>query len=76
MTNSHIFTVWSDEFRAIHEAGGLFNLIMHPQVIGRPSRLVLLRDFIRFAQGFPGVWFCTCRQAADAFLSQIAPEQA
>jgi peptidoglycan/xylan/chitin deacetylase (PgdA/CDA1 family) len=73
MTNDHILTVWADEFRAIHAAGGLFNLIMHPQVIGRPSRLLLLRDFIRFVQGFPGVWFCTCRQAAEAFLRQGQP---
>ena len=40
---------------------------MHPQVIGRPSRLDLLRDFINFAQGFPDVWFCTCREASEAF---------
>jgi peptidoglycan-N-acetylglucosamine deacetylase len=46
--------------------------VMHPQVIGRPSRLDLLRDFITFAQGFPDVWFCTCREAAEAFASRRA----
>jgi peptidoglycan/xylan/chitin deacetylase (PgdA/CDA1 family) len=70
MTNDHIFSIWSDEFRAIHRAGGLFNLVMHPQVIGRPSRLDLLQRMIRFIQGFPGVWFCTCADAAAAFAAQ------
>jgi peptidoglycan/xylan/chitin deacetylase (PgdA/CDA1 family) len=70
MTNDHIFNVWADEFRAIYRFGGLFNLVMHPQVTGRPSRLDLLSRFIEFVQGFPDVWFCTCRQAADAFIAQ------
>ena len=55
---------------AIHRAGGLFNLVMHPQVIGRPSRLDLLRRMIRFIQEFQGVWFCTCAEAAAAFAAQ------
>ncbi|MBI3708738.1 MAG: polysaccharide deacetylase [Proteobacteria bacterium] len=70
MTNEHILTVWSDEFRAIYKAGGLFDLVMHPQVIGRPSRLQLLRDFIAFAQSFPNVWFATCRDVAKTFAAQ------
>src|SRR3546814_18039422 len=43
-TNEHILQVWKDEFDAIREWGGVFNLVMHPQVIGRPSRLKLLRS--------------------------------
>jgi peptidoglycan-N-acetylglucosamine deacetylase len=30
---------------------------MHPQVIGRPSRLDLLKAFIDYARSFPGVTF-------------------
>jgi peptidoglycan/xylan/chitin deacetylase (PgdA/CDA1 family) len=70
MTNEHVLTIWKDEFQAIYKAGGLFDLVMHPQVIGRPSRLQLLRDFIAHAQTYPGVWFCTGRQAAEAFAAQ------
>jgi peptidoglycan/xylan/chitin deacetylase (PgdA/CDA1 family) len=69
-TNQHILTIWQDEFRAIYQAGGLFDLVMHPQATGRPSRLQLLRDMIAFIQGFPKVWFCTCRDAAQAFVKQ------
>jgi len=67
MTNDHIFTVWADEFDAIYQAGGLFDLVMHPQVIGRPSRLVLLRRMIEHIQKFPGVAFLTGHQANRAF---------
>jgi len=67
MTNDHVLTIWRDEFDEIYESGGLFNLVMHPQVIGRPSRLRLLRSMIRYIQGKPDIWFCTCREAAEAF---------
>ena len=43
---------------------------MHPQGIGRPARIRLLRDFIAFVRGFEGVWFATCEQVARAFLDQ------
>lgn len=69
-TNEHVLTIWRDEFRAIYDAGGLFDLVMHPQVIGRPSRLQLLRDFITLAQAHDDVWFCTGREAAEAFQAQ------
>lgn len=73
MTNDHIFAIWRDEFDAIRAAGGLFNLTMHPQVTGRPSRLLLLRRMIEYAQQFPDVWFATCRAAAEAFVAQVGP---
>ncbi len=72
MTNDHIFQVWRDEFDAIRTAGGLFNLVMHPQVTGRPSRLVLLRRMIDYISQFSDVWFATCSQAARAFVAQAA----
>ena len=72
MTNEHVFSIWSAEFRAIHRSGGLFNLVMHPQFTGRPSRLDLLRQMIGFIQGFPDVWFCRGSEAATAYVAQAA----
>jgi peptidoglycan-N-acetylglucosamine deacetylase len=72
MTNSHILEIWQDEFKSIYKAGGFFDLVMHPQAIGRPSRLELLRAFIAFAQTYPDVWFCTAKDAAKAFIEQAA----
>lgn len=69
-TNEHIFTIWKDEFDAHREWGALFNLVLHPQMIGRPSRVMLLRRFIEYVRGFDDVWIATCEEAAEAFLRQ------
>jgi peptidoglycan-N-acetylglucosamine deacetylase len=45
-TNQHISRVFQDEFREIYRWGGLFDLVMDPQVTGRPSRIALLREMI------------------------------
>jgi peptidoglycan/xylan/chitin deacetylase (PgdA/CDA1 family) len=76
MTNDHVFSVWAEEFRVIHEAGCVFNLVMHPQVIGRPSRLALLKRFIEYVQAFPGVRFTTCREVAQAFIQSSVADTA
>jgi len=68
MTNSHVLEIWREEFTEIYKSGGLFNLICHPQVIGRPSRLALLREFISFTMKFPKVWYATGREVADAWI--------
>ncbi len=67
--NSVIREVWQEEFREIHRWGGLYNLVMHPQITGRPSRIALLREMIGWMRGFEGVWFATCEQAARSWLA-------
>ncbi|MFM9983445.1 MAG: polysaccharide deacetylase family protein, partial [Burkholderiales bacterium] len=67
-TNEHILTIWKEEFHEYYQRGALFDLIMHPQAIGRPSRLVLLRSFLKFVQSYPGVWFATGSEVADHVL--------
>jgi hypothetical protein len=44
---------------------------MHPQAIGRPSRLTLLREMIAYTRKFPGVWHTTCAEAAEAWEAQL-----
>ncbi|MDB5377982.1 MAG: ribulose phosphate epimerase [Rubritepida sp.] len=68
-TNSHIKEVFQDEFREIYRWGGLYNLVMHPQVSGRPSRIALLRDMIAFLKSFPNVWFATGTEVAEAWIA-------
>jgi peptidoglycan-N-acetylglucosamine deacetylase len=68
MTNSHVLEIWQDEFKEIHRDGGLFNLVCHPQVSGRPSRIALLREFIAFTMNFPKVWYATGREVAEAWI--------
>jgi peptidoglycan/xylan/chitin deacetylase (PgdA/CDA1 family) len=62
--------VWRDEFLAMYEWGGLFNLTCHPQVIGHGSRMLMLRKLIRFMKTKKGVWFTTCRAVAEHWLAR------
>lgn len=70
-TNEHILSIWTAEFREIYKWGGLFTLVMHPQAIGRPSRLDLLRQFIAYTRTYPGVWYATGQEIANAWRSQV-----
>jgi len=67
--NSHIKEIFQAEFQEIHRWGGTYNLVMHPQVSGRPSRIALLREMIAWMREFPGVWFATCSQVAEAWAA-------
>jgi hypothetical protein len=70
MPNEHILSIWQEEFAEIYRWGGLFNLVLHPQVIGRPSRIAMLRNFIAFARRFPDVWYATGAEIATAWAAQ------
>ncbi|WP_043359453.1 polysaccharide deacetylase [Belnapia sp. F-4-1] len=65
--NSHIREIFQEEFREIYRWGGLYNLVMHPQVSGRPSRVALLREMIQWIKTFPDVWFATGTEVAEAW---------
>jgi len=52
------------------EWGGLFDLTMHPQLIGHPSRLLMLRALIRFMKGHPDVWWASAREVAAHWLAR------
>jgi peptidoglycan/xylan/chitin deacetylase (PgdA/CDA1 family) len=62
-----VLGVWKAEFQEIYRWGGYFDLVMHPQVSGRPSRLASLREFIAWMRRFPDVWFGTCLEVAEAW---------
>ena len=66
-TNEHMLSVYKEEFREIYKWGGLFDIIFHPQVGGRPSRIALIRELIAFIRTFPGVWFATGAEVAEAW---------
>ncbi|WP_417426869.1 polysaccharide deacetylase family protein [Hoeflea sp.] len=75
MTNSHILDIWTEEFAEIYRWGGLVNVVMHPQVTGRPSRLAMLRAFIAHVKRSPDVWFATGSQVAEAWAAQEIKNQ-
>ncbi|MBI4529566.1 MAG: polysaccharide deacetylase family protein [Deltaproteobacteria bacterium] len=60
-TPRELLQLWKDNFDWIYEEGetypGFMSLGLHPFLIGRPFRTVILREFLRYAKGHPGVWF-------------------
>lgn len=65
------YQVWSEEFEGIYAWGGLFNLTMHPQMIGRPGRIMMLERLIQSIQRYPKVWFATCGDVAEWARGQL-----
>jgi peptidoglycan/xylan/chitin deacetylase (PgdA/CDA1 family) len=56
---STVYEIWLGELRWAHAnvAGGVFDLCMHPQAIGRGPRLAMLERLIDAAAGLDGVAF-------------------
>jgi len=40
-------------------------VMMHPQVIGKPGRAMMLEKLIQHIKSYPDVWFATGSQVAD-----------
>lgn len=66
---SKVREIWQDEFDFMvrEEPGGVFNLTMHPEVIGRGHRILTLERLIDHMAQAPGVAFTTLGAAAEAF---------
>src|SRR4249920_3474802 len=61
-----VFDIFRRELAAAHAEGGLFQLTMHPHVIGYRSRIWIVDELIRHAQslGEGGAWFATHAEVA------------
>jgi peptidoglycan/xylan/chitin deacetylase (PgdA/CDA1 family) len=55
---------WYAEFRALTELGGMMNLVLHPQLSARPSRLAALKSLLE-QMASEGAWLAPCRAVAD-----------
>lgn len=64
-----VFEIWSEEFRGLYEEGALFNLVMHPQAIGRTSRMRMLDRLVRLIKGTEDVWIATPLEIAEYWLA-------
>ncbi len=60
-----VFEIFRREFDAAYEEGGVFQLTMHPHVIGYRSRIWILDELIRHIQSHGDVWFATHAQVVQ-----------
>ncbi len=66
-TTGAVRSVWEEEFLGIRKMGGASIFTMHPQVIGRPSRLAFLDEFTAFVTSHDDVWIATAGEIASKF---------
>ncbi len=59
-----VLEIFRREFDAAYDEGTVFQLVMHPFVIGYRSRIWILDELIRHARGRPGVWFASHAEVA------------
>jgi peptidoglycan/xylan/chitin deacetylase (PgdA/CDA1 family) len=52
-----LLQIWIDEFDAARSARGLFQLTLHPHIIGHRSRIVVLEQLLEHIVAAGGVWF-------------------
>ncbi|ATY86115.1 polysaccharide deacetylase [Kyrpidia spormannii] len=54
-----VLRLWLAEFDALYTEGGAFTLTMHPEIIGRASRISILDRLIQHIKQYDGVLICT-----------------
>jgi peptidoglycan/xylan/chitin deacetylase (PgdA/CDA1 family) len=63
-TTAEVRAIWEEEFLGIRELGGCCIFTLHPQFIGRPSRLQLLAEIIEVVRDAGDAWCTTCGELA------------
>ncbi|MCU1572555.1 MAG: polysaccharide deacetylase [Micrococcaceae bacterium] len=73
MPPRELVRIWKDEFDGARATGGVFQLTMHPHIIGHRSRLVVLEELLQYIRTFDDVWVTTHAELAEHVSSQLTP---
>lgn len=68
-TPQGVLSIWKDEFDQARSEGGLFQLTMHPHIIGHRSRIAMLAQLLSHITSHRDVWFGTHAQVVDHVLN-------
>jgi hypothetical protein len=63
--------IWIDEFDQARQQRGLFQLTMHPHLIGHRSRIVVLEQLLEHITAAGGVWFATHNEVARTVAASL-----
>lgn len=69
-----VLELYKEELEGIHAYGGLFTLTMHPQASGRPSRVMMLREFLKFVKSRRDIWVTSPGELVDYWRKAHPPE--
>jgi peptidoglycan/xylan/chitin deacetylase (PgdA/CDA1 family) len=70
---SGVLDIFKREFDGAYREGGVFQLTMHPHIIGHRSRIWILDELIRYAKSHEGVWFGTHADVVRHAKAHAAP---
>ena len=57
--------IWQEEFDGMRHFGCHFNTTFHPNLLGRPGRMLMLKTLLGYMRSFDDVWWGTCEQLAS-----------
>lgn len=66
-----VLEIWWSAFLQQYEAGGYFNICLHPFVSGHAMRISMLDELIDRMSDLPGVWFPTCEDVARHAITAL-----
>lgn len=74
-TPASVLQIWKAELNYLLQEvrDGILILTLHPQVIGRGHRMIMLRSFLEHAAGQKGLQFSTCLDYSRAWRSGRTP---
>lgn len=61
--------IWKEEFDSLAAEGRMINFVLHPQFIGRVSRVNMLKELIGYMLS-RGAWIATNKEAAEWVLKE------
>ncbi len=70
-----VYELYQEELEGIHAYGGLFTLTMHPQASGRPSRVMMLREFLKYVRSRKDIWIASPHELVEYWRTAHPPEQ-
>lgn len=65
-----VLEIWTEEFEGLYDEGGLLTIVMHPQAIGRPSRMRMLERLINHIKKKSKAWIAKPIDIAEYWLEE------
>lgn len=59
------YQIFTEAFQGFYKYGLMYVIMFHPQIIGKPGRMLFLRRFLDYVKSYPDVWFARGRDIAE-----------
>ena len=70
---AEVASIWLDELRGVGDSGGALTMTLHPQLVGRPSRIGILQELVDSAVELGDFWFPRLVELSDHVSATAEP---